>query len=120
VYRGTLFGTPTVRIHQITVAVDSGNPDGALRLAETWRPTAEVPAERRSHYFIDVARAWADTGAVDEALDTLIVARGIAPEHIRSHPDIGRLLRGQAMEPMRGDRRWLELRRWLGESPPTL
>ncbi|MBL7487882.1 helix-turn-helix transcriptional regulator [Frankia sp. AgB1.9] len=113
VYLGTLFGLSTVRIHQITIAVDSKDPDGALRIAEQWRPGDDVPAERRSHYFVDIARAWADTGKPDQALGSLVEARAIAPEHIRPHPDVGRLLATTVMEPLRRDPRWRELNSWM-------
>jgi transcriptional regulator with XRE-family HTH domain len=119
IYLGTSFGPSTVRIHQITTAVDSGDPDDALRMAAQWRPADDVPAERRSHYFVDVARAWADAGQPDQALSSLVEARAIAPEHIRPHPHVGRLLGTGVMEPLRRDPRWRELNRWV-RGPATV
>ncbi|WP_462183651.1 helix-turn-helix domain-containing protein [Frankia sp. AgKG'84/4] len=119
IYLGTSFGPSAVRIHQITTAVDAGDPDDALRRAAQWRPGNDVPAERRSHYFVDVARAWADTGQPDQALSSLLDARAIAPEHIRPHPDVGRLLGTGVMEPLRHDLRWRELNRWV-RGPATV
>lgn len=119
IYLGTLFGPSTVRIHQITIEVDLGDPDGALRLAAQWCPANDVPAERRSHYFVDVARAWADSGQPDQALSALVEARAIAPEHIRPHPDVDRLLGAGVMMPLRRDPRWRELSRWM-RGPATI
>jgi hypothetical protein len=119
IYLGTSFGPSTVRIHQITTAVDAGDPDDALRMAAQWRPADDVPAERRSHYFVDVARAWADARQPDQALSSLVKARAIAPEHIRPHPHVGRLLGTGVMEPLRRDPRWRELNRWV-RGPATV
>jgi transcriptional regulator with XRE-family HTH domain len=92
IYHGTVFGPSSVRIHEVTLALDVGDPDAALRAAERWAPPADVPAERRSHFYIDLSRAHAQVGSPEPSLAALTEARRIAPEHVRVHPDVRHLL----------------------------
>ncbi|HEX8345711.1 MAG TPA: helix-turn-helix transcriptional regulator, partial [Actinoplanes sp.] len=57
VYTGTAFGPVSVKIHQVSLAIDGGSPEEALRVAAGWLPPSELPAERRSHFFVDLADA---------------------------------------------------------------
>ncbi|KKD03284.1 helix-turn-helix domain-containing protein [Streptomyces sp. WM6386] len=88
VYLGTAFGPDTVRIHEVSVAVSLGNDhvDRALTAAQGWKPPAELPAERRSGFYIELARAQLWAGLADHAFDSLKAARRIAPQHTREHP----------------------------------
>jgi transcriptional regulator with XRE-family HTH domain len=91
-YLGTEFGPSSVRIHEISMAVDVGDPDGALRAAELWDPPSDLPGERRSHFYIDLARARAMTGSAEETVTALFQARAVAPEHIQPHPQVREIL----------------------------
>ncbi|MGW7209542.1 helix-turn-helix domain-containing protein [Streptomyces sp. NPDC054837] len=88
VYLGTAFGPDTVRIHEVSVAVSLGDDhvDRALTAAHGWTPPAELPAERRSGFYIELARAQLWAGLADHAFESLKVARRIAPQHTREHP----------------------------------
>lgn len=87
VYHGTPFGPASVRIHQVSVAVSLGEPGDALAVATAWKPPREeVPAERRSAFYIELARAQLWAGRPDDAFESLKVARTIAPQHVREHP----------------------------------
>ncbi len=88
IYHGTAFGSASVRIHRVTLAVDLADADAALRFADGWVPPPEIPAERRSHYFVDLGRAHLQAGQYDQTISALRVAREIAPQHIRVHPDV--------------------------------
>ncbi|WP_285507604.1 hypothetical protein [Actinokineospora sp. NBRC 105648] len=55
-------------------------------------PPSELPAERRSHYFIDLARAQLDLGRDEDAHVSLQTARQVAPQHARAHPQVRRTL----------------------------
>ena len=96
VYTGTAFGSASVRIHQVTLALECEDPDQALHAAAGWTPPRELPAERASHYFIDVARAHHLLGRQEVALANLRAAWQRAPEHTRLNPHVralsGRLL----------------------------
>lgn len=86
VYYGTAFGPSSVRVHDVAVAVELGDDATAVARAGAWQPPRSLPAERRSHYFIDLARAHTRLGRRPEALAALQFARRIAPQHTRHNP----------------------------------
>lgn len=88
VYYGTAFGPESVRVHEIAVAVELGDEQAALSTAADWKPTNNLPAERRSHYYLDLARAQLWAGRRESALGSLRMARQIAPQHVREHPQV--------------------------------
>jgi tetratricopeptide (TPR) repeat protein len=92
VYLGTAFGSSSVRIHELAVAAElRDNPARVLR-ALAWHPPTGLPAERRSHYYIDLARALLDLGRYEDAYLCLEGARTIAPQHTGEHPQVRRML----------------------------
>jgi transcriptional regulator with XRE-family HTH domain len=88
VYCGTAFGPDSVRIHEVSVAVGLGDDHvgHVLNVAGQWKPPKGLPAERRSGFYIELARAQLWTGLLDDAFESLKVARHIAPQHTREHP----------------------------------
>lgn len=88
VYHGTAFGPDTVRCHEISVAVSLGehHVGAALEAAAAWKPGPELPAERRSGFYIELARIQMWSGLRDDAFRSLQEARRIAPQHVREHP----------------------------------
>lgn len=86
-YGGTAFGPDSVRIHEVSVAVSLGDGylDRALRLAREWKPPRNLPAERRSGFYIELGRVQLWAGRPDAAFESLKVARRIAPQHVREH-----------------------------------
>ncbi len=119
VYRGTAFGPASVRIHRLSLSVDSHDLAAALRAGDGWSPPATVPAERRSHYFIDLARAHLHAGHPDRALEFLDSARRSAPQHVRHHPQVkdsvATLLAGSPRPPQP----LLRLAKWIGAPAPV-
>lgn len=87
-YLGTAFGPESVRIHEVSVAVSLGpdHVDRAFAVAESWSPSVDLPAERRSGFWIELARAQLWGGRMNDAFDSLRTARAIAPQHTREHP----------------------------------
>ncbi|MFE2555956.1 helix-turn-helix domain-containing protein [Streptomyces sp. NPDC059352] len=87
-YLGTTFGPDSVRIHEVSVAVSLGpeHVDRALKVATEWKPPADLPAERRSGFYIELARAQDWAGLPQDAFESLKVARAVAPQHTREHP----------------------------------
>jgi hypothetical protein len=87
IYAGTAFGPSSVRIHEVSVAVSLGSEhvQRALEVARDWAPPIELPAERRSSFYIELARAQLWSGLPDDAFESLKVARKIAPQHTRDH-----------------------------------
>jgi transcriptional regulator with XRE-family HTH domain len=88
VYTGTAFGPSSVRIHEVTLALDMDDVSTAMAAAAGWVPPHAVPAERRSHYYVDIARAQLLAGRPDSAMDALRTARLAAPQHIRVQPQV--------------------------------
>ncbi|MFI8810988.1 MULTISPECIES: helix-turn-helix domain-containing protein [unclassified Streptomyces] len=88
IYLGTVFGPDSVRIHEVSVAVSLGRDhvDRALRVAAEWQPPPTLPAERRSSFYIELARAQDWAGLHTDAFESLKVARAAAPQHTREHP----------------------------------
>ncbi|MEW1647937.1 helix-turn-helix transcriptional regulator [Streptomyces sp. NPDC091219] len=88
VYHGTALGPDSVRIHEVSVAVSlgDGHTDRALTIANEWTPPLHLPAERRSGFYIELARAQLRSGVADDAFESLKTARRIAPQHTREHP----------------------------------
>ncbi|MEU1409818.1 helix-turn-helix transcriptional regulator [Streptomyces sp. NPDC005728] len=88
VYYGTAFGPDSVRIHQVSVAVSLGGDHvgAALDVSHEWKPPVSLPAERRSGFYIELARAQLWAGMPDGAFESLKFARKIAPQHTREHP----------------------------------
>ncbi|MGW2920437.1 helix-turn-helix domain-containing protein [Streptomyces angustmyceticus] len=87
IYQGTAFGPDSVRIHEVSVAVSMGDDrlGRALTLAREWKPPQQLPAERRSGFYIELGRAQLWSGRPDAAFESLKVARRIAPQHAREH-----------------------------------
>ena len=87
VYCGTAFGPDSVRIHEVSVAVGLGDDHvgQALDVAGEWKPPAGLPAERRSGFYTELARAQLWSGLADDAFESLKVARRIAPQYTRDH-----------------------------------
>ena len=88
IFLGTAFGPGSVRIHEVTLALDLHEPETALAVAAGWTPPTSLPAERRSHFYIDLAQAQWLMGRPEAVLDALHTARTLAPEHIYSHPQV--------------------------------
>jgi hypothetical protein len=79
IYHGTAFGPSGVRVHELAMAVELGSTGRALQVISQWHPTSALPAERRSHFHIEAARAYHWAGKPDQALGALMEARQAAP-----------------------------------------
>jgi transcriptional regulator with XRE-family HTH domain len=112
VYDGTAFGPASVRIHRLALAMDLNDVAAALKTGAEWTPPLEIPAERRSHFFVDLARAHAATGHADDAVQLLGTARQVAPEHVRHHPDVKAMLSRLLAETTRPTSALLGLAHW--------
>ncbi|HEY8945825.1 MAG TPA: helix-turn-helix transcriptional regulator, partial [Polyangiaceae bacterium] len=77
----TYFGPSQLRIHELAAHVELGDGPGALAAASNWQLPTDLPAERSSHFLIDLARAQVWVGACAAALASLLEARRLAPQH---------------------------------------
>jgi transcriptional regulator with XRE-family HTH domain len=113
VYQGTAFGAASLRIHELAVAAELHDVAG-IRRAATWAPPGFLPAERRSHYYIDLARAQLHLGRHGDSSRSLRAARGAAPEHTRGHPQVRTTLTALLDEARNPGVDLLELAEWIG------
>lgn len=113
-YHGTAFGPASVRVHELALAVEAGDVARAVKIADQWQPPLALPAERRSHFHIEAARAYCWAGNRDQAVAELWHARRAAPQHIRCNPaaieTIGTLIRGSRKPPPP----LIQLAAWVG------
>jgi transcriptional regulator with XRE-family HTH domain len=116
IYCGTAFGPASVRIHELALAVENGDVSRAITLAGQWEPPHVLPAERRSHFHIEAARAYCWAGHRDRAVAALWQARRAAPQHTRCNPAVDETVRIL----IRGSRRpppsLLQLAAWIGRA----
>ncbi|MBA2948023.1 helix-turn-helix domain-containing protein, partial [Streptomyces himalayensis] len=73
IYQGTAFGPHSVRIHEVSVAVSLGSDHvhRAVDVAKEWKPAEPLPAERRSGFYIELARAQLWAGMADDSFESL-------------------------------------------------
>jgi transcriptional regulator with XRE-family HTH domain len=114
IYHGTSFGPSSVRVHELALAVESHDIGCALQLSAQWRPPRALPAERRSHFHIEAARAHCWAGHRDQAVTALWQARQAAPQHTRCNPAVSETVTTL----IRGSRKpspdLLQLANWIG------
>lgn len=82
------FSSGNVQVHAVSVQLEMGDHARALILNERADPSkvAALPASRRGHHHMDLARAWLWDGNRDKALQALETAEKIAPQLVRNHP----------------------------------
>lgn len=83
IYHGTAFGPASVRVHELALAVESHDIGHTVKLSSQWEPPPTPPAERRSHFYIEAARAHSWAGNQEQATTALWQARRSAPQHTR-------------------------------------
>ncbi|WP_214413907.1 helix-turn-helix domain-containing protein [Sphaerisporangium fuscum] len=83
---GLLFGPSNTTIHEVAVAVELGDADEAIRRGADLELPPTLPAERTSHHFIDLSRAWLWERKWDKALQCVLKAEMIAAQRTRYHP----------------------------------
>ncbi len=114
-YDGTAVGPDSLQIHRLSVAVElSEERDlrAAVDTAGRWAPPRDLPAERRSHYYIDLGRAQVRLGQRQHAVESLLVARQIAPQHVREHGQVRAELATLVRLDRGRDERLLNFARW--------
>jgi transcriptional regulator with XRE-family HTH domain len=119
IYHGTAFGPASVRIHRLALSVDARDIGAALSTAAGWWPPASVPAERRSHFFVELARAHLYAGDAGSAAECLHTARRIAPLHVRHDPDVKSAVQALLRCTTGPPTPLLKLARWTGLSGPV-
>ncbi|MGH3829508.1 MAG: helix-turn-helix domain-containing protein [Pseudonocardiaceae bacterium] len=87
-FYATRFGPANVSIHEVAVPIELTDGTTAVtRAAKVTLPASTAPC-RVGHYWIDLSRAWLLHGDRSRALESLQVARRIAPQLTRYHPQV--------------------------------
>ncbi len=81
----SVFSRSAVRIERVRLAVQHGQPDVALSLAQGIRLSSDTPPSWRTWLMLDIARARADLGDVEGAVKALQALQRHAPQWIRHH-----------------------------------
>jgi transcriptional regulator with XRE-family HTH domain len=113
-YYQLAFGPTNVRIHEVAVAVELDDATEAIRRAEGFEVPADIPAERSSHHYIDLARAYVWHGDRTRALECLQRARKLAPQQTRYHPMVRDALQTLARAERRSTRTLRGFAAWVG------
>jgi transcriptional regulator with XRE-family HTH domain len=108
------FGPTNVRIHEVAVAVELGDMAEAIGRAEGFELPPDMPAERSSHHYIDLARAYLWHGNRQQALECLQRARKLAPQQTRYHPMVRDTLQSLARAERRSTRTLRGFAAWVG------
>jgi transcriptional regulator with XRE-family HTH domain len=80
----TSFGPSNVAVHDVSIALELGDMQLALRLAPQVDASA-LPIERRVRHALEVARIYHYASLQDEAITTVLQAIRDAPEQVRYH-----------------------------------
>lgn len=106
----TSFGPTNVELHRVASHVELGEGRQAVVAAGRISPAAiaSLVPERRSHHYLDLARAYTQIGRLTEAGEALLDADRAAPNEIRCRPlahgilsDVIRRSRGDTATPLR-------------------
>ncbi|GGP58609.1 helix-turn-helix domain-containing protein [Saccharothrix coeruleofusca] len=92
----TAFSAANVEIHAVAAAVEWGEPGAAVKRAAELDLAGELYPARIGHHHIDLARAHLMRGDHESVMRELQVARRIAPQQTRYHPQVHELIRALA------------------------
>jgi transcriptional regulator with XRE-family HTH domain len=84
----TAFGPTNVALYRVSANVRLFDGAAALTAAGGVSQVRQdaLPRERRAHYLIDLAHAYSQSNQRGQAVDTLLLAEGLAPEEVRCRP----------------------------------
>lgn len=85
---GLIFGTPNVHVWKMGIAIEQADSAKVIELSRQIDPTTIPTNNRRSQFFVELARAQGLERHYQESLYSLLRAEHIAPEKIRSMTSI--------------------------------
>lgn len=80
------FGPVNVNLWQVSIAVEAGEAGRAVEIGSRIDPRSIRVRSRRSSYYVDLGRAFAQTRRRDDALHALLEAESLAPVRVRNNP----------------------------------
>lgn len=91
---GMFFGPTNVDIWRMSIEVEDGDPGRVVEIAGRITPAAIPAGVRQVFYYGDAARALARIGGRDrEATRFMLTAERIAPQHVRTCPELADTVR---------------------------
>jgi hypothetical protein len=80
------FGPTNIRMWEISMEGDGGDPGRAVALARRTEPAKVPHIQRQVTYYVDTGRALSHLNHDDDALRMLIEAERLSPAHVRADP----------------------------------
>lgn len=108
------FGPANVSAHETYVRLTLRQFDAAYEAARTVRPPRGWAVSRRAGQLVDRARAELETGRTDACLESLTVARRLAPQQTRFHPQAVETVRALLHLRRRSPDRLSQMAAWVG------
>ncbi|HEX3780268.1 MAG TPA: helix-turn-helix transcriptional regulator [Pseudonocardiaceae bacterium] len=99
----TAFSAANVDIHSVAAAVEMSDAATALQRGTGLQLRGKLYPSRRSHYHIDLARAFFLHGSYERSIQNLQMARQLAPQQTRYHPQVHETIRALARVRRRND-----------------
>src|SRR6266536_1071356 len=113
-YYGTKFSAANIDIHRVAVPVELADGTTAVSRAAAIRLPDNTAPSRSGHYWIDLSRAWLLHGDRKRALDSLQLARRIAPQLTRYHPQVRETVQSLAVSDSRTTTTLASFAAWCG------
>lgn len=113
-FYGTKFGLPNLNIHRVAVPVELADGTTAVSRASQVRLPDETAPSRAGHYWIDLSRGWLLHGDRKRTLASLEVARRIAPQVTRYHPQVHETVQSLAVSDKRTTASLARFAAWIG------
>lgn len=88
----TQFNTVNVHIHAVEISLELGHPRDVVSRAEAIAVSEIASGERQSHYWVCTATGHAMNNQHDKAIEALLHADRIAPQHVRNRPQVRNLV----------------------------
>jgi hypothetical protein len=82
---GFAFGPTNIRLWQVAIEADAGDPERAVAIANGTNPSV-LPAARQSVFWTDTGRAVARLGRDDQAVKFLLRAEQVSPQRFHASP----------------------------------
>lgn len=108
------FGPANVAAHETYVRLELRQFDEAYEAARTVRPPRGWAVSRRAGQLVDRARTELETGRTDACLESLSVARRLAPQQTRYHPQAADTVRALLHLRRRSPDQLSRLASWVG------
>jgi uncharacterized protein HemY len=110
------FGLTNVNIWSVGLAVEMNDGTEAVKRAERFTIPSGTPKERTGHHYIDLARGFLIHGDRTRALQSLQVAKTVAPSQTRYHPMVHETVRVIARQEARSTETLRGFAAWCGIS----